>query len=90
MIFIINGLKWDTDKMKLISTKCMYKYLSIFGVYNYAKASLYQTKNDRWMITYETDRKSAKALSIEEVKALLLTYDLDKYEELFGELEEEA
>lgn len=32
MRFVINNLKYDTDKMKLISDKCEYNYLSVmFG-----------------------------------------------------------
>jgi hypothetical protein len=29
MIFVINNLKYDTDKMELVSEKCEYNYLSV-------------------------------------------------------------
>lgn len=33
MIFVINNLKYDTDKMELVSTKCKYSYSStLFNV----------------------------------------------------------
>lgn len=52
MVFVIDNLKYDTDKMELISD-----YVS----------------------------KGVKLLE-EDVKKLLLEYDLQKYEELFGSL----
>lgn len=29
MIIVINNLKYDTDKMELVSENCEYKYLSV-------------------------------------------------------------
>lgn len=29
MVFVINNLKYDTDKMELVSEKCEYNYLSV-------------------------------------------------------------
>lgn len=29
MIFVINNLKYDTDKMELVSEKCEYNYLTV-------------------------------------------------------------
>lgn len=46
MIFVINKLKYDTDKMELVSDKCKYTYRSCsFGIYPYAKdAKLWKSK----------------------------------------------
>ena len=29
MVFVINNLKYDTDKMELVSEKCEYNYLTV-------------------------------------------------------------
>lgn len=95
MIFVIDKLKYDTDKMKLISEKCEYTYTWVFTLTQtemrrYGKdVKLWKSKKGNWLLTYRTDyfSKGVK-LREEEVKKLLLKYDLQKYEELFGELEE--
>ena len=95
MIFVIDNLKYDTDKMELISEKCKYTYewsLALTGtrMTSYGKnVRLYKTQKGRWLLTYRTDYGSRGVKLLEEdVKKLLLDYDLSKYEELFGELEE--
>lgn len=94
MIFVINNLKYDTDKMELVSDKIKYTYTwtSIIGMKmkNSGKdVKLWKSKKGNWLLTYRKDYvlKGVKLLE-EEVKKLLLEYDLQKYEELFGELEE--
>ena len=95
MVFVIDKLKYDTDKMELISDKCEYTYTWTFLLTNtemrsYGKdVKLWKSKKGNWLLTYRTDyvSKGVKLLE-EEVKKLLLEYDLQKYEELFGELEE--
>ena len=91
MIFVINGLKYDTDKLKLISDKCEHKYHSSYfhnTVYTVA-AKLYKSEKNNWLLTYEKPGKyCAKALVEDEAAKLLLLYDLEAYEEIFGELEE--
>lgn len=95
MIFVIDYLKYDTDKMELISEKCEYSYTWTFTltgaeVKSYGKdVKLWKSKKGNWLLTYRTDyvSKGVKLLE-EEVKKLLLKYDLQKYEELFGGLEE--
>ena len=95
MVFVIDNLKYDTDKMELISEKCKYTYTWVFTLTNtkissYGKdIKLWKSKKGNWLLTYRTDyfSKGVKLLE-EEVKKLLLKYDLQKYEELFGELEE--
>ena len=95
MVFVIDNLKYDTDKMELISDKCKYTYtwvLSLTGteMSSYGKdVKLWKSKKGNWLLTYRTDYSSRGVRLLEEdVKKLLLDYDLSKYEELFGELEE--
>ena len=95
MIFVIDKLKYDTDKMRLISEKCIYKYYWTFSLTGQEFSSfgkdvkLWLSSKGNWLLTYRTDYSSrAVKLLEEDVKKLLLKYDLQKYEELFGELEE--
>ena len=94
MIFVIDNLKYDTDKMELVSDKIKYTYTwtSIVGMKMKSSGKdvkLFRSKKNNWLLTYRTDYDSrAKALNEAECKELLLRYDLEKYEELFGELEE--
>ena len=94
MMFVINGLKYDTDKMKLISEKCEYTYTyTMFGsdFFGYGKnVQLWRSVRGRWLLTYTRGYSTAyaKTLTEQEAKNLLKKYDLDKYEELYGELEE--
>lgn len=94
MIFVINKLKYDTDKMELISDKCQYTYCSrVFGtrICYYGKdVKIWRSKNERWLLTYKSDyaRFHAVALSEEEAQSFLLKYDVEAYEKAFGELEE--
>lgn len=94
MIFVINDLKYDTDKMELISEKCEYAYTyTMFehGFYSQGKdVQLWRSVHGRWLLTYNRGYSTvyAKTLTEQEVKNLLKKYDLDRYEELFGELEE--
>lgn len=95
MIFVIDNLKYDTDKMELISDKCEYTYTWKFTLMKVDMRSvgkdvkLWKSKKGNWLLTYNTDytTKGVKLLE-EDVKKLLLKYDLQKYEELFGEIEE--
>jgi hypothetical protein len=95
MIFVIKNLKYDTDKMELISKKIKYTYewkmpFTETRMISYGKnVRLYKTQKGRWFLTYDSDYvHNGKVLEEAEVKSLLMQYDLIKYEELFGELEE--
>lgn len=95
MVFVIDNLKYDTDKMELISEKCEYTYTWKFTLLNTEMSSpgkdvkLWKSKKGNWLLTYNTDYVSKGVKMLEEdVKKLLLEYDLSKYEGLFGELEE--
>ena len=95
MIFVIDSLKYDTDKMELISEKCEYFYTWVFILTNIEMSSygkdvkLWKSKKGNWLLTYYTGSHSKGVKLLEEdAKKLLLKYDLQKYEELFGEIEE--
>ena len=95
MIFVIDKLKYDTDKMRLISEKCIYKYywtLSLTGqeFSSFGKdVKLWLSSKGNWLLTYRTDYSTrAVKFSVEQAKEILMKYDLEKYELLFGELEE--
>lgn len=85
MVFVIDNLKYDTDKMELISEKCRYSDKRVF------QPKIWRSKKGNWLVTYTKQLYSthfAESLTESEVKCLLSKYDLSKYEELFGELEE--
>lgn len=94
MIFVINNLKYDTDKMELISEKCEYSYLSgdLFKLYHYRgkNVKLWRSKKNNWLLTFEKDfcERCGVSLQDEQVKNLLIRYDIEAYEKIFGELEE--
>lgn len=93
MIFVINNLKYDTDKMELVSTKCKYSYPGkLLGVpmrYLAKNVQIFKSLKSHWLLVYKTDYENcAKALSEEEAKKFLMRYDLEAYEKYFGELEE--
>ena len=94
MIFVIDNLKYNTDNMELISEKCKYSFKDTnFNIFYYASnVKLWKSKKNNWLITYTHDRYSTTncgvSLSESEAKNLLLRYDLETYENLFGELEE--
>ena len=94
MIFVINDLKYDTDKMELISEKCEYVYTYKMLVTEFhalgQNVKLWKSRKGRWLLTYDCGLSTvyAKTLTEQEAADMLKKYDLDKYEELFGELEE--
>ena len=94
MVFVINKLKYDTDKMVLVSEKCSYAYDACFlnSKIKYVgnNVKLWKSAKGNWLLTYEdsVENKYGKAMDKNEVEELLLKYDLEKYEEIFGELEE--
>lgn len=88
MIFVIDNLKYDTDKMELISEKCDYNDKCIFQIF---QTKIWRSKKGNWLVTYTKPfyyDEFAESLTESEVKCLLLKYDLSKYEEIFGELKE--
>lgn len=94
MLFVIDNLKYDTDKMELVSEKCMYTYPDgLFGnsIIHYGKeVKLWRSTHNRWLLTYTKGLSTTYAITLteKEAKNILIQYDIIKYEELFGELEE--
>lgn len=93
MIFVINNMKYDTDKMELISDKCEHAYHSDFInaiSYQARNIKLWKSVRGNWLLTYDKSSIVHCGEPVTEAfaKALLIKYDLSKYEELFGELEE--
>ena len=94
MIFVINELKYDTDKMELVSESCEYSYCDeLFGrviKYRGKNVKLWRSKKNNWLLTFERDFNEihGKAFTSEEAQKLLLKYDVKSYEKIFGELEE--
>jgi hypothetical protein len=94
MLVVINNLKYDTDKMDLVSTKCEYTcvitYLGTrFRYINGKNVKIFKSLKNNWLLTYEALLKeNAVALSEEEAKRYLMRYDLKAYEKNFGKLEE--
>ena len=93
MIFVINDLKYDTDKMEKISDKIRKSYTaSSFFIENYKytyDCTLWRSKKGRWLLTHDSSGISrGEAIDEIEAKELLKKYDLDAYEKLFEELEE--
>ena len=79
--------------MVFITEKCeySYKHTNIIGTLNYIgkNVKLYRSKKGNWLLTYETDYEiRGVALTEEEAKKMLLKYDYESYEKIFGELEE--
>lgn len=94
MLVVINNLKYDTDKMDLVSTKCEYTcvitYLGTrFGYINGKNVKIFKSLKNNWLLTYEAlHKENAVALSEEKAKRYLMRYDLKAYEKFFRELEE--
>ena len=95
MIFVINKLKYDTDKMELISENLKYSYDWVYRITQTRftstvdNAKLYRSKKGNWLLTYEANHRiTGRRLLKNEAKELLIKHDLKKYEELFGEVPE--
>ena len=97
MIFVIKGMKYDTDKMeKVADVKKWYRVDNILSralyreeVGRYYKCELWKSKKGNWLVTTEYDYKTfGEAISESEAKGLMMVYAPDKYEELFEEIPE--
>lgn len=94
MIFIINNLKCDTDKMELVAEhlKIVINKLGyLLGVVSAEDCSLYRSINGRWLVV--TSYNVGHIITENEVKNVLLDpLNCDEclkiYEHYFGELEE--
>lgn len=84
-----NMVKYDADKMELVSDKVKYTCKNIFGLTVLRSGELYKSKKGNWLGVVQKDlEKEIGTVDEETVKKMLMKYDVDKYEEIFGKLEE--
>lgn len=97
MIFIINDLKYDTEKMQQVgNVKKIYKITDWLTTQILGKDAarlqdcvIWKSKNGNWLLTYEYGNKiHAEAIPKKEAKDLLKQYDWQAYEKLFGVIQE--
>lgn len=95
MRFIINGLKYDTDKMEKIANVKKWHETSnwilkqVYGqnIGSEDSCELWRSQKGNWLLTWRQDCSSkGQAIEEEEAKELLMRYDCEKYEELFEEI----
>ena len=84
MIRIINGLKYDTNKMELIAKYTYGSFSICFGICN-KTCQIYKSKKGRYL---KIDNGIWIPITENEVKKLLMAYDVTAYEKIFGEVEE--
>ena len=99
MRFVIQGLKYDTDKMKKIANvKKWYKTNSLLvkAIYGNEEVGttydceLWRSEKGNWLLTHTEDynTKVGHAITEEEAKSLLMRYAPDIYETEFEEIPE--
>lgn len=92
MRFVINDLKYDTDKMEKISDKVKksYRVQTFLGEFSTRyECKLWRSKKGRWLLTHDSSGISrGEAINENEAKGLLKKYDPDAYEKIFEPLEE--
>lgn len=99
MQFIIQGMKYDTEKMRKIATvqkwyrEDTFLKRAIFPgqeVGRTHKCELWKSEKGNWLLTHEMDyeKNMGEAITEEEAKSLLMRYATGIYEELYGELPE--
>lgn len=93
MVFIINNMKYDTDKMeKVADVKKRYPVGGIWSQYvtTIEDCGLWKTKRGNWLLTRKSCYGShcGEAIKEAEAKELLLRYAWKAYEKEFGEIEE--
>lgn len=84
MIRIIDGLKYDTDKMELIA-KYTYRSFSICNGIHNRTCQIYKSKKGRYL---KIDDGIWIPITENDVKKLLMAHDVTAYEKIFGEVEE--
>lgn len=90
MIFVDakNKLKYDTDKMELISDKVKMEVGRPFRIS--VNAEIYRSKKGRWLgvAKWMDGDEEGRVLEENEVQQFLLKYDVGAYEKIFEKLEE--
>lgn len=98
MLFIINGMKYNTDNMeKVADVKKWYRIDNIFTQAAYQgkevgrnyDCELWKSQKGNWLLTHKPDYKVVgQAITEEEAKELLMRYAPDIYEKEFEEIPE--
>lgn len=84
-----NMVKYDTDKMELISEKVKYTCKNFWGLAMLRPGELYRSGKGNWLGVVQKELSNEiEPVREEDAKKILMKYDVDKYEEIFGELEE--
>lgn len=90
MIFVDakNKLKYDTDRMELISDKVKMEVGRPFRIS--VNAEIYRSKKGRWLgvAKWMDGDEEGRVLEENEVQQFLLKYDVGAYEKIFEKLEE--
>lgn len=84
MIRIIDGLKYDTDKMELIA-KYTYGSFSICSGICKRVCIIYKSKKGRYL---QIENGIWSPISEDCVKRKLMSHNVAAYEKMFGEVEE--
>lgn len=98
MLFIINGMKYNTDNMEKVAdvkkwyraddflTRILYPGKEVGKTFD---CELWKSQKGNWLLTHETDyQKRGQAITEEEAKELLMRYAPDIYEKKFEEIPE--
>lgn len=93
MIYIVDGLKFNTDKMERViafkehtEANCVVCEIILKTIKD---CTLYKSAKGNWLFTYYYNGIFEKRILPEqEVKQLLLMHDWEVYEKYFGEIEE--
>lgn len=98
MVFIIDGKKYDTDKMEKVAVvKKWYRVDNLFSralygeqeVGRYYKCELWKSEKGNWLLTHDVDYTTyGEAIYENEANHLLMKYATDVYEKIHGELPE--
>lgn len=99
MVFVIQGMKYDTEKMRKVATvKKWYREDTFLNramfpgqeVGRTHECELWKSEKGNWLLTHEEDfqAKYGEAVGEEEAKELLMKYATTVYERMFGELPE--
>nr|DAL33654.1 MAG TPA_asm: hypothetical protein [Caudoviricetes sp.] len=90
MIFVDEKtkLKYNTDKMELVSDKVEMEIGRPFRIS--VNAEIYRSKKGRWLgvAKWMDGDEEGRVLEENEVQQFLLKYDVGAYEKIFGKLEE--
>lgn len=84
MIRIINGLKYDTNKMELIAKYTYGSFSICFGICN-KTCEIYKSKKGRYL---QIENGIWSPILEDCVKRKLMSHNVAAYEKMFGEVEE--